>query len=41
MQTLRNLQGTKDTGHEWYQLLSKICLNLGMVLNTIYKGIFV
>ena len=24
LQTLRNLQGTKDAGHEWYQLLSKI-----------------
>ena len=41
MQTLRNLQGTKDAGHEWYQLLSKIFHNLGMTPNTMCKGVFV
>ena len=40
MQTLRNLQETKDAGHEWYQLLLNIFLNLGMIPNTMCKGVF-
>ena len=41
MQILRNLHGTKDSGHEWYQLLSKIFHNVGMTHNTMCKGVFV
>ena len=41
MQTLCNLQGTKDAGHEWYQLLSKILHSLGMTPNIMCKGVFV
>ena len=41
MQTLRNIQGIKDTGHEWYKLLSTIFEDVGMVANTICKDIFI
>ena len=41
VQTLRNLQETKYAGHELYQLLSNIFLNLGMIHNTMCKGVFV
>ena len=41
MQTLRNMQGTKYSGHEWYTYLSTIFEDLGMVSNTICKGIFI
>ena len=40
IQSLRGLQGTKHAGYEWYQLLSAIFKDLGMVPNTICKGVF-
>ena len=41
MQSLRNIQGTKDAGFEWYQLLSKIFTDLGWKPNTVCKGVWV
>ena len=35
------MQGTKDAGYEFYQFLSKVLLDIGMVSNTICKGVFV
>ena len=41
MQTLRGIQGTKDTGYEWYQLLSKIFTKIiGMVVSVTNSRIF-
>ena len=41
MQTLRGIQGTKDAGHEWYQLLYKIFTKvLNMVVSIANKGLF-
>ena len=40
IQSLRGLQGTKHAGYEWYQLLSAIFKDLGMIPNTICKGVF-
>ena len=40
IQSLRGLQGTKHAGYEWYQLLAAIFKDLGMVPNTICKGVF-
>ena len=41
MQSLRNIQGTKDTDFEWNQLLAKIFTDLGWKPNTICKGVWV
>ena len=41
MQTMRNIQGTKDAGYEWYQLLTGIFRNLGMKPNSTFKGIWI
>ena len=41
MQSLRNIQGTKDAGYEWYQLLEKIFTDLGWKLNTVCKSVWV
>ena len=41
MQTLRNLQGTKDAGFEWYRLLAQIFKELGWKANTVCKGVWV
>ena len=41
MQSLRNIQGTKDAGFEWYQLLAKIFTDLGWKPNTVCKGVWV
>ena len=40
MQTLRNLQGTKDAGHHWYMLLVKIFKKLGMKPNLVCRGVW-
>ena len=40
MQTMRNIQGTKDAGYEWYQLLARIFRDLGMKPNSTCKGIW-
>ena len=40
MQSLWNIQGTKDVGYAWYQLLYSICISLEMVANTTCKFIF-
>ena len=31
---MTNIQGTKDTGYEWYQLLARIFKSLGMKPNS-------
>ena len=41
MQSLRNIQGTKDAGYEWYQLLASIFNELEWKPNTTYKGVVV
>ena len=41
MQSLRNIQGTKYAGFEWYQLLVNIFTDLGWKPNTVYKGVWV
>ena len=41
MQSLRNIQGTKDVGFEWYQLLEKIFTDLGWKPNTTCKDVCV
>ena len=41
MQSLRNIQGTKDAGFEWYQLLAKIFKDLGWKANSVCKGVWV
>ena len=38
---MQNIQGTKDAEYEFYQLLSKVFLDLEMVTNTICIGVFV
>ena len=40
MQTLRDLQGTKDAGNHWYMLLVKIFRDLGMKPNSVCRGIW-
>ena len=40
MQTLRNLQWTKDAGHHWYKLLVKIFLDLGLKPSSVCRGIW-
>ena len=41
MQTIRGIQGTKDAGHEWYNLLPLIFTNvLGMLPSTPNKGLY-
>ena len=35
------MQDTKGAGYEFYQLLLKVFLDLGMTVNMIYKGLFV
>ena len=40
MQTLRQLQGTKDAGNQWYQLLVKLFESLGMKVNSTCRGIW-
>lgn len=40
MKPIWNIQGTKDTGFEWYQLLAKIVTNLGWKLNIVCKGVW-
>ena len=40
METMRNIQGTKNAGYEWYQLLARIFRDLGMKLNSTCKGIW-
>ena len=37
IQSLRNIQGTKYAGFEWYQLLAKIFTDLEWKLNTVCK----
>ena len=41
MHSLRNIQGTKDAGFEWYQLLANIFSDLGWKPNTVCKGVWV
>ena len=41
MQSLRNIQDTKDAGFEWYQLLANIFTDLGWKPNTTCKGVWV
>ena len=41
LQTLRNMQGTKDAGYEFYLLFSNVFLDLEMVANTLCKGVFI
>ena len=41
MQSLRNIQGTKDTEFKWYQLLAQIFKGLGMKSNSACKGVWV
>ena len=41
MQSIRNIQGTKDVGFEWCQLLANIFTDLGWKPNTIRKGLWV
>ena len=38
---MQNIQGTKDAEYEFYQLLSKVFLDLGIVTTTICKEVFV
>ena len=40
MQTVRNIQGTKDAGYKWYQPLARIFKRLGMKSNSTCKGIW-
>ena len=40
MQSLRNIEGIKDAGYKWYQLLYKIFDASGVIVDTIYKGVF-
>ena len=41
MQSLRNIQGTKDAGYEWYQLLVRIFVELGWKPNSTCRGVWV
>ena len=41
MQSLRNIQGTKDAGYEWFQLLAKIFDELSWKPNSTCKGVWV
>ena len=41
MQLLRNIQGKKGAGFEWYQLLAKIFRDLGWKANSVCKGVWV
>ena len=40
MQTLRNIQGTKDAGNKWFKLLVKIFCKLGIKPNSTCRGIW-
>ena len=40
MQSLRNIQGTKDAGYKWYQLLAMIFTELGWKANSTCKGVW-
>ena len=40
MQTLRQLQGTKDAGNKWYALLVKILTKLGYKVNSTCRGVW-
>lgn len=40
MQTLRNIQGTKDAGNKWYHLLVKIFQKLGLKVNATCQGVW-
>ena len=39
MQTLRQLQGTKDAGNKWYALLATILRKLGYKVNSTCRGV--
>ena len=39
IQSLRNIQGAKDVGFKWYQLLVKIFTALEWKTNSTYKGV--
>ena len=41
MQSLQNIQGTKDAGFEWHQLLARVFKYLGMKPNSTCKGVWV
>ena len=40
MQTLRQIQGTKDAGNKWYGLLVKIFTKLGIKVNSTCRGVW-
>ena len=40
IQTLSDLQGTKDAGNHWYMFLVKIIKEVGMKPNSVCRGIW-
>ena len=40
MQSLRNIQGTKDAGVKWFQLLARMFRDLGWKPNATCKGVW-